>query len=51
MTVRFSTAGRMSATFAAVQYPNYRRWFIGQVLSLGGTWMQSVAQGWLVHLG
>jgi MFS family permease len=49
MTVRFSTAGRMSATFAAVQYPNYRRWFIGQVLSLGGTWMQSVAQGWLVY--
>ena len=39
----------MSATFAALQYPNYRRWFIGQVLSLGGSWMQSVAQGWLVY--
>ena len=49
MTVRFSAGGRRSATFAALQYPNYRRWFIGQVLSLGGTWMQSVAQGWLVY--
>jgi MFS family permease len=49
MTVRFVAAGRMSATFAALGYPNYRRWFIGQALSLGGTWMQSVAQGWLVY--
>ena len=49
MTVRVVTGGRMSATFAALRYPNYRRWFIGQVLSLAGTWMQSVAQGWLVY--
>ncbi len=49
MTVRFSAADRMSATFAALRYPNFRRWFIGQALSLGGTWMQSVAQGWLVY--
>jgi MFS family permease len=39
----------MAATFAAIRYPNYRRWFVGQVLSLAGTWMQSVAQGWLVY--
>ena len=49
MTVHFAAAGRMSATFASLRYPNYRRWFIGQVLSLAGTWMQSVAQGWLVY--
>jgi MFS family permease len=49
MTVRFSAADRMSATFAALRYRNFRRWFIGQALSLGGTWMQSVAQGWLVY--
>ena len=49
MTVRFSAGGRRSATFAALRYPNYRRWFTGQVLSLGGSWMQSVAQGWLVY--
>jgi len=42
-------AGRLPTTFAALRYPNYRRWFIGQVLSLMGMWMQSVAQGWLVY--
>ena len=35
-------------TFSALQIPNYRRFFIGQSTSLVGTWMQSVAQGWLV---
>ena len=36
------------ATFAALAIPNYRRYFIGQSISLVGTWMQSVAQAWLV---
>lgn len=35
-------------TFSALQIPNYRRYFIGQSISVIGTWMQSVAQGWLV---
>jgi len=43
------TAGRLPSTFTALRYPNYRRWFVGQALSLMGTWMQSVAQGWLVY--
>ena len=30
---------------SALRYPNYRRWFVGQTLSLMGTWMQSVAAG------
>lgn len=42
-------SGRVPATFAALRHPNYRKWFVGQVLSLMGTWMQSVAQGWLVY--
>lgn len=42
-------SGRIPATFAALRYPNYKKWFAGQVLSLMGTWMQSVAQGWLVY--
>ena len=42
-------SGRIPATFAALRHPNYRKWFVGQVLSLMGTWMQSVAQGWLVY--
>jgi MFS family permease len=32
----------------ALRHRNYRLFFIGQLLSLTGTWMQSVAQGWLV---
>jgi MFS family permease len=42
---------RISArdTFAAFKYRNYRLWFIGQVVSLVGTWMQSTAQGYLVY--
>jgi MFS family permease len=36
-------------TFAALANPNYRRWFAGQGVSLIGTWMQTVAQGWLVY--
>lgn len=35
-------------TFAALDYPNYRRWFAGQLVSLVGTWMQTTAQGYLV---
>jgi MFS family permease len=39
---------RLSPTFSALRHRNFRLWFIGQTLSLVGTWMQSVAQGWLV---
>jgi len=39
---------RYKDTFAALQYPNYRLWFIGQLVSLVGTWMQSTAQGFLI---
>lgn len=38
-----------SQTFAALQFPNYRLWFIGQLASLVGTWMQFTAQGYLVY--
>ncbi len=34
--------------FRALRHRNYRLYFIGQLISLTGTWMQSVAQGWLV---
>lgn len=40
---------RLPPTFIALQHRNYRLWFIGQSLSLMGTWMQNVAQGWLVY--
>jgi MFS family permease len=32
----------------AFRHRNYRLWFGGQLVSLVGTWMQSVAQGWLI---
>jgi len=32
----------------ALQYPEFRRYFIGQAVSVVGTWMQSVAAAWLV---
>lgn len=35
-------------TFSALGNPNYRRYVGGQSVSLVGTWMQTVAQGWLV---
>ncbi len=38
-----------SNTFAALQHRNYRLFFIGQLISLTGTWMQNVAQAWLVY--
>jgi MFS family permease len=38
----------LDRTFASFKYRNYRLWFIGQLASLVGTWMQSTAQGFLV---
>jgi MFS family permease len=35
-------------TFASLVVRNYRLFFIGQAISLSGTWMQTVAQGLLV---
>ncbi len=38
----------LDRTFAALKYRNYRLWFMGQLSSLVGTWMQTTAQGFLV---
>lgn len=37
-----------SHTFTSLRVRNYRLYFIGQGISLSGTWMQTVAQGLLV---
>ena len=39
----------LRSTFRALQHRNYRLYWTGQLISLVGTWMQSVAQGWLMH--
>ena len=36
-------------TLRAFRHRNYRLYFFGQIISLTGTWMQSVAQSWLVY--
>lgn len=40
--------GQVPAMLRALRHRNYRLFFIGQLISLTGTWMQNVAQGWLV---
>jgi predicted MFS family arabinose efflux permease len=37
------------ALFAVFRHRNYRLFFTGQLVSLMGTWMQTVAQAWLVY--
>jgi MFS family permease len=40
-----------NGTFSALRDSNFRLYFFGQLVSISGTWMQTVAQGWLVfHL-
>jgi MFS family permease len=40
----------MGSGFSAVRHRNFRLYWIGQIVSLVGTWMQSVSQPWLVLL-
>lgn len=37
-----------SRTFAAMRFRNYRLYFFSQIVSFSGTWMQGIAQAWLV---
>src|SRR5438270_5718707 len=46
--MHMALAGR-SATFRALRHRNFQLFFTGQLISLIGTWMQSVAQSWLVY--
>ena len=49
---RDSSAGfrsRLTLLLRAFRHRNYRFFFSGQVISLTGTWMQTLAQSWLVY--
>ncbi len=35
-------------TFASLAHRNYRLYFVGQVVSVTGTWMQNIAMAWLI---
>ena len=40
--------GRLRQTFIALEERDFRIFWLGQLVSVTGTWMQTVAQGWLV---
>lgn len=46
--VHVTATVRLLRTFSALSVRNYRRYAFGQAVSLSGTWMQRVAQAWLV---
>ncbi len=46
---RASASARLPAVLRALRHRNFQLFFIGQLISLIGTWMQSVAQSWLVY--
>ena len=39
----------LAEAFRALRHRDFRLFFTGQLISLIGTWMQAVAQGWLMH--
>lgn len=43
-----ASGGGLGRGVAAMRHPNYRRYWLGQIGSLIGAWMQSVALPWLV---
>jgi MFS family permease len=40
---------KWATTLRALRHRNFQLFFAGQLISLTGTWMQSVAQAWLVY--
>ncbi len=42
-------ANTFRQTFRSLRHRDYRLYFLGQLVSLHGTWMQTVAQAWLVY--
>ncbi len=39
---------RKNSPFYALYFPNFRLFFFGQLISVAGSWMQTVAQNWVV---
>jgi MFS family permease len=42
-------SGRFATTVRALRHRNFQLFFAGQLISLIGTWMQTVAESWLVY--
>ena len=47
--IKSKPASRWATTLRALRHRNFQLFFAGQLISLIGTWMQSVAQSWLVY--
>ncbi len=43
------SGGTLARGFPAFRFRNYRLFFAGQFVSVTGTWMQTLAQSWLVY--
>jgi MFS family permease len=43
------TSGGLPATLRALRHRNFQLFFSGQLISLVGTWMQTIAESWLVY--
>ena len=43
-------APRKPGMMSAMRSPNFRLYFAGQIVSISGTWIQTIAQGYLVFL-
>ncbi len=48
MSEKLSLKPKILNVFPAFRHKNYRYYFSGQLVSLIGTWLQAVAQGWYV---
>jgi MFS family permease len=44
-----SSSSRLALAVRALRHRNFQLFFAGQLISLIGTWMQTVAQSWLVY--
>ena len=42
-------SGALSLTLRALKHRNFQLFFSGQLISVTGTWMQSIAESWLVY--
>lgn len=49
MTPPMAESSKFSTAVRALRHRNYQLFFGGQLISLIGTWMQNVAQAWLVY--
>ena len=48
LTDRQGFSKRIGRTFWALHHRDFRLYWLGQVVSNAGSWMQSIAQAWLV---